>query len=136
MWEYTEKVKTHFLNPCNVGEIEDADALSPEMVIVGDRQIAAYHPLVSQRIEKIWPKLCCCLAMCRAESEDGQAELDLKESKIVEITMRKARLKQIIKQNGGNYKGTGFVFDAKQAQGLCEPAEVVLEEGEDEEMTQ
>jgi NifU-like protein len=27
MWEYTEKVKTHFLNPCNVGEIEDADAV-------------------------------------------------------------------------------------------------------------
>ena len=27
MWEYTDKVKEHFLNPRNVGEIEDADGI-------------------------------------------------------------------------------------------------------------
>jgi NifU-like protein len=27
MWEYTDKVKQHFLNPCNVGVIEDADGV-------------------------------------------------------------------------------------------------------------
>jgi NifU-like protein len=27
MWEYTDKVKDHFLNPRNVGEIEDADGM-------------------------------------------------------------------------------------------------------------
>jgi NifU-like protein len=27
MWEYTDKVKDHFLNPRNVGEIKDADAV-------------------------------------------------------------------------------------------------------------
>ncbi len=27
MWEYTDKVKDHFLNPRNVGTIEDADAV-------------------------------------------------------------------------------------------------------------
>ena len=28
MWKYTEKVMDHFLNPRNVGEIEDADAVA------------------------------------------------------------------------------------------------------------
>ena len=28
MWEYTDKVKEHFLNPRNVGEVEDADAVA------------------------------------------------------------------------------------------------------------
>ena len=27
MWDYTDKVKEHFLNPRNVGEITDADAV-------------------------------------------------------------------------------------------------------------
>ena len=27
MWEYTDKVKEHFLNPRNVGKIEDADGI-------------------------------------------------------------------------------------------------------------
>ena len=27
MWEYTDKVKHHFLNPRNVGEIEDPDGI-------------------------------------------------------------------------------------------------------------
>ena len=28
MWDYTDKVKEHFLNPRNVGEIPDADAMA------------------------------------------------------------------------------------------------------------
>jgi len=27
MWEYTDKVKEHFLNPRNVGELDDANAV-------------------------------------------------------------------------------------------------------------
>ena len=27
MWEYTDKVKEHFLNPRNVGEVENADGV-------------------------------------------------------------------------------------------------------------
>jgi NifU-like protein len=30
MWEYTDKVREHFLNPKNVGEIEDADGVGEE----------------------------------------------------------------------------------------------------------
>lgn len=30
MWEYTDKLKDHFLNPRNVGEIEDADGVGEE----------------------------------------------------------------------------------------------------------
>jgi NifU-like protein len=28
MWEYTDKVKEHFLNPRNVGEIENPDGVA------------------------------------------------------------------------------------------------------------
>ena len=28
MWEYTDKVKEHFMNPRNVAEVEDADAIA------------------------------------------------------------------------------------------------------------
>jgi NifU-like protein len=28
MWEYTDKVKEHFLNPRNVGEVEDAEGIA------------------------------------------------------------------------------------------------------------
>ena len=28
MWDYTDKVKDHFLNPRNVGEIEDPDGVA------------------------------------------------------------------------------------------------------------
>ena len=27
MWEYTDKVKEHFINPRNVGEVEDPDGV-------------------------------------------------------------------------------------------------------------
>ena len=30
MWEYTDKVREHFLNPRNVGEVEDADGVGEE----------------------------------------------------------------------------------------------------------
>lgn len=28
MWEYTDKVKDHFISPRNVGEVEDADGVA------------------------------------------------------------------------------------------------------------
>ena len=28
MWDYTDKVKEHFLNPRNVGEVEDPDGVA------------------------------------------------------------------------------------------------------------
>lgn len=28
MWEYSQKLKNHFLNPRNIGEIEDADGVA------------------------------------------------------------------------------------------------------------
>lgn len=86
-------------------------------------------------IEKTWPILCCCFRCCRAEQEETEEQAKINEGKVVEIEMRKARLKAIIKQNGGRYKGTGFVFDAKDAQGLNskdDVEEVAMEEGEED----
>ena len=36
MWEYTDKVQEHFINPKNVGEIENADG-------VGNVEIGRAH---------------------------------------------------------------------------------------------
>lgn len=48
-------------------------------------------------------------------------------------------MKAVIKQQGGKYKGTGFCFDAKEAQGLCShthAADAENEDGEEEEVPQ
>ena len=39
MWDYTDKVKEHFLNPRNVGEITDADAVGE----VGSLALSLIH---------------------------------------------------------------------------------------------
>ena len=44
MWEYTDKVKEHFLNPKNVGEIENADAVIEEL----KRLYGSYSILVNK----------------------------------------------------------------------------------------
>jgi len=32
MWEYTDKVKEHFLNPRNVGEVENPDGVAEVLI--------------------------------------------------------------------------------------------------------
>ena len=55
-------------------EADEKEPLTIEQIIVGDAQIAAYHPLSSVPIEKIFPLLCCCFQCCRAEKEEEDEE--------------------------------------------------------------
>lgn len=53
MWEYTDKVKEHFLNPRNVGEIEDADGIGEEgSIACGDALKLTFKLDANQKIKE------------------------------------------------------------------------------------
>ncbi|MCK8602054.1 Fe-S cluster assembly protein NifU [Desulfoferrobacter suflitae] len=53
MWEYTEKLKDHFLNPRNVGEIDDADGVGEEgSIACGDALKLAFKLDENGRIKE------------------------------------------------------------------------------------
>lgn len=53
MWEYTDKVKEHFLNPRNVGEIEDADGIGEEgSIACGDALKLSFKLDENKRIKE------------------------------------------------------------------------------------
>ena len=49
MWEYTETVKEHFINPKNVGEIENPDGTLSGVAAVIDKDYAA--ELLAEQVE-------------------------------------------------------------------------------------
>lgn len=68
---------------------DDKEPLTMEQVMIGDAQIAAYHPLRSQPIEAIFPMLCCCFKCCRSDDEESEAVANKKEQLEGEIENRK-----------------------------------------------
>ena len=49
MWEYTDKVKEHFLNPLNVGTIEDADGMGEVGSLACGDALTLYFKLGDER---------------------------------------------------------------------------------------
>ena len=54
MWEYTDKVKDHFLHPRNVGEVEDADAVAEVgSIACGDALKLSFKLDENKRIKEV-----------------------------------------------------------------------------------
>ena len=53
MWEYTDEVKDHFLNPRNVGEIPDADGIGEEGNPVCGDMMTFYIKVAAGRLADI-----------------------------------------------------------------------------------
>ena len=68
MWEYTEKVKNHFYNPRNVGEIKNADGIGTVGNPTCGDVMTIYIKVENNRIKNIKFKTYGCAAAIASSS--------------------------------------------------------------------
>ncbi len=69
MWEYTDKVKDHFLHPRNVGEVEDADAVAEVgSIACGDALKLSFKLDENKRIKEVKFKTFGCASAIATSS--------------------------------------------------------------------
>ena len=73
MWEYTDKVKDHFLNPRNVGVIVDADGVGEVGSLACGDALTFYFSLDEnqrRKISNLW--MCQCDRIILRTDRNGQ----------------------------------------------------------------
>ena len=96
MWEYTDKVREHFLNPKNIGEIEDPDGLAEVgSIACGDALKLTFKLDENKRIKDARFKTFGCASAIASAS----ALTEMLKGKTVEEAMK------ITNQDIANYLG-------------------------------